>query len=173
MKNKREESYDEDNDDINNYYDDELEEDSDRSDTYDKFGKLEKEVSKAKNEKIDKNIKSEIANKMSSTNKKAAVHHYKDQPYDLAYEINESVEESGVDQAKDLKKLNEDTEEDEEDENKIETKVKGINDNIHGGSNLYTGINSTKPLPKFDFNEFYNLDAGEDVKDLMKVMKKY
>ena len=110
---------------------------------------------------------------------KGGVQYYKDQPYDLAYEINESVDEGEVSQASRGKEDNlirnkeaisngERAEEDEEEDEDYDTKA------IGKGSNTYPAVlaSTVKPLPKFDFSEFYNLNTTGEVKELLQIMNK-
>jgi intraflagellar transport protein 46 len=108
---------------------------------------------------------------------KGGVQYYKDQPYDLAYEINESVSEAEISQAsrkddnqqKEQISNGERQDDEEEEEDEYDTKA------IGKGSNTYPAVlaSSSKPLPKFDFSEFYNLNTTGEVKELLQIMNKY
>lgn len=132
------ESYDQNNDDVNNYYEEEVEEDSDKEEV--------------KNDKAGKHPQ------------KAAVQYYKDQPYDVAYEI---TAEDKTDAAHGKNEEEEEVEVDERDAHRTRDWRNALGDKItNSGDTL-------KPLPKFDIGEFYNLNVGEDVKDLLKIMHRY
>jgi hypothetical protein len=107
---------------------------------------------------------------------KGAVQYYKDQPYDLAYEINESVSEAEISQAskKDeiqQKEISNGERQDDEEEEEEEYDTKAIGK----GTNTYPAVmaSSSKPLPKFDFSEFYNLNTTGETKELLQIMNKY
>jgi hypothetical protein len=126
---------------------------------------------------------------------KGDIKYYKNQPYDMAFNINESLELNSTDNLEkekysDKNKMNadkfekmksknkkEDEEEEEEEEEDSEEEYKKgefdfkSQDNINKLTNITTQT-SVKPLPKFDLKEFSNINASSEIKDLMQIMAK-
>ncbi len=196
MMDKRDESdYDDNNDDddMNDYYrDDDIEEDEyddDRNDggiiNQNKLGKDMVGGPGINNGNIRNIGNLGGMNSVPVTGKGVKhVQEFKDQPFDLAYEINDSVEGSQeiggkaeINSNSNIKKNsnsnnNSDFEEDEDDLGNIG----GIGSGIGTGSDPYkaseSGFTNSKPLPKFDMSQFFNIEADGEVKDLMKMMNK-
>ncbi len=127
---------------------------------------------------------------------KNTVKYYKNQPYDIAFNINESLElnssdnlekdkspektKMNADKFEKLKSKNKDDEdeeekdeeeeESEEEENKQEYDYK-VSENKNKFTNITTQTN-TKSLPRFDLKEFSNINANTEIKDLIQIMNK-
>jgi len=128
---------------------------------------------------------------------KADVKYYKNQPYDMAFNINESVEESSSDNLekeklseknnkintnkfeklntknKEVEEEDEESEEDEEDEDNKDNKISDIKSITEKSknTNIISQTNS-KPLPRFDIKEFNNLQTNGEIKNLLQIMNK-
>jgi hypothetical protein len=127
---------------------------------------------------------------------KGNIKYYKNQPYDMAFNINESLELNSTDNLEkekfsDKNKMNadkfekmksknksedEEEEKEEEEEDSEDEDKKGefdfkAQDNKNKLNNITTQT-SAKPLPKFDLKEFSNINASAEIKDLMQIMTK-
>ena len=129
---------------------------------------------------------------------KGNIKYYKNQPYDMAFNINESLELNSTDNLEkekysDKNKMNADkfekmksknkNEDEEEEEEKEEEEEDSEDEDKKGefdfkaqdNKNKLTNITtqtSAKPLPKFDLKEFSNINASSEIKDLMQIMTK-
>jgi hypothetical protein len=122
---------------------------------------------------------------------KTNVKYYKNQPYDMAFNINESIEENSsenlekdkssekniklnTDKFEKMNLKNKESEEDDEDEE--DNKDKKIFDNkaITDKNKNTNTINQTnsKPLPKFDMKELTNFQTNAEIKNLLQIMNK-
>jgi hypothetical protein len=121
---------------------------------------------------------------------KKTVKYYKNQPYDMAFNLNESNElnssdnlekeqneekKNNTDKFEKMNTKNKIEEEEEDDEDEEEEEKQEFNYKVTGEKreiDLKMPQSNIKPLPRFDIKEFQNINASSEIKDLMQIMTK-